>query len=232
MSAPQWQMSALSALTEVPLDDRQRRDLFDLCFHLNDPDEDDEFLNFGLPKDDILAALPATHVTLTPRTDRLWMELPNFSFKESLWFQLGKEDRRALQAVYFHDSLDAIRTGKQKQESAINWLRWLAVREAHREGLSWKKARERASERLEDTPAKGEPKGGIKWSYDLVQRILKASDWPIERQKQVKPGDAPSAESLYFRLIGRLLRPAVGGERGWGSDRTTVPLSFSIRRMK
>jgi hypothetical protein len=47
--------------------------------------------------------------------------------------------------------------------------RWLAVFEAHREGLTWKDAYKAASKRLKDTPAAGEARA-MKWSYAKIQR--------------------------------------------------------------
>jgi hypothetical protein len=162
-----WQTPAL---VEVSLNESQWMALLSII-DLDDPDTDNEFLNWveRLPEENVLAALPATRVRMSPMTGRPWMESPYF---KQTWFQLAKSDRRALQAVYFHDGLHTVLTGNRKGESAINWLRWLAVREAHREGRSWKKARETASERLAGTPAAGQP-GAMKWSYELVQRILK-----------------------------------------------------------
>lgn len=166
----QWRTPVL---TKVPLNDRQWMDL-DFINELNDPEEDDEFLGNwveGLPDTDILAALPATHVTLAPITGLLEMTSP-------LWFQLAKEDRRALQTIYIHEGAVQIAYRKPntaetwKRQSDQHWLRWLAVREALRQGDSSEKARETASTWLEDTPADG-TQATMKWSYELVLRILR-----------------------------------------------------------
>ncbi len=134
VSTPQWRTPVL---TEVPLYDRQWMNLHSIL-DLNDPDEDDELLNWmeRLPADDILAALPATHVTLTPVPSSPGMKLLEMTVSgytvvadpatgkqkiyahPSLWFQLTKSDRRALQTVYFHDGLDDVLSGERHNRSS------------------------------------------------------------------------------------------------------------------
>jgi len=169
MSALRWQTPSQ---TEVPLDnDRQRIEL-DHILTLNDPEEDGEFHNDVeyWPDKDILAALPATRVTLAPMADCPWMNL--LLLVSPLWFQLAKSDRRALQTVYIHDRLNVIlnQSIKREPKSAADWLRWIAVREAHREE-SLKSAFKTASDRLKDTPAEGQP-GTMKRAYDRVRHTL------------------------------------------------------------
>ena len=162
MGTTQWQTPGL---TEVPLTGTQRHYIAMFTkYHL--PENEDWHL-LQVPEDAILAALSkASRATLIQHSGR------------HNWFQLAERDRRALRAVVFHDQLDAVLSKglfsiERAQQSDINWLRWLAVCEARREGESWEKARETASGQLKATPAKGQP-GAMKWSYDLVQRILKS----------------------------------------------------------
>jgi hypothetical protein len=189
-AAPQWRTPDL---TEVPLDQRQAMALRSIL-DLNDPDEDGEFLNWRerLPGRDILAALPATRVTLTP-VDRPWKKLLEMTtgsdyavvadsvagkqkihVKPSFWWQLAKADRRALQTVYFYDHLNVFMNQniKRKPESEADWLRWIAVREAYREEKSVRKAYDAASGRLKDTAAEGQP-STMRRAYDRVRHILK-----------------------------------------------------------
>jgi len=156
MGTTQWQTPGL---TEVPLTGTQRHYIA-MFTKWHSPENEDWHL-LQVPEDAILAALSkASRATLIPYSGR------------HIWFQLAERDRRALRAVTFHDEINAV-LSKKRQQSDINWLRWLAVCEARREGESWEKARETASGQLKATPAKGQP-GAMKWSYDLVQRILKS----------------------------------------------------------
>jgi hypothetical protein len=179
VSALGWQVPLLRwqapRLTEVPLDLSQRMDLR-LILSLNVPEEDGGLHSEFLPDHDILAALPATQVTLTPMKDR-----PCFGGQYALWFQLAKRDRCALQSVLIHDRLRIMlnRSIRREPDTTADWLRWIAVREAYRtEPLQG--AFKTASHRLKDTPAKGQP-ATMKRAYDRVQHILvedlSAGDW-------------------------------------------------------
>lgn len=93
--------------------------------------------------------------------------------------EITERDRelfRVLNWIRFHDEIAAVLNGDghrhDETKTDINFLRWFAVGEAHREGLSWVTARAAASERLTDTLAAGGP-SSMKWSYDLIQRILR-----------------------------------------------------------
>jgi hypothetical protein len=123
-----------------------------------------------LPGSAILAALsPASRAALSPLNPQQGLHRIN-----PTWFQLNERDRRTFRAVFFHDRINAVLTGGQREidSPAKNWLRWLAVREAHAEVKSWVEARRIASRRLQGTIAAGKP-GAMKWSYDRVQQILK-----------------------------------------------------------
>lgn len=144
----------LSPLPENAIRSGRFHNQLHVLTHLLDP----------LPEKAIRAALPTT--------------LPAAS-RGHVWFQLAERDRRAYTIIRFHDQLHAILRGREQQQSEqqsiVNWLRWLAVRDAQSEGRSWEKAREKASNRLASTLAAGAP-GTMKYSYDLIQRILKAAN--------------------------------------------------------
>ena len=131
-------------------------------------------------------AVEATHTPLLPHSE--------------IWFQLSEDNRRVFRAVYIHIMADAFalrgdpRDTTQnellawlhgtEQKIVVTWLRWAAVRQAKSERqakskrlLSWKKAYETASERLQDTVAHGGART-IRGGYDAVQGILKAQPSP------------------------------------------------------
>jgi hypothetical protein len=116
-----------------------------------------------LPRDDVVA-------TRTPL-------LPQNSPNGDIWWQLPEADRHAFRVVYFYTAYVAP-GGDPTTQAVVIWLRWLAVRQAKSESLTWAKvtwakAYEAASERLEGTMAHA---GGraMKEAYGVVQGILKA----------------------------------------------------------
>jgi hypothetical protein len=192
VSTPQWQTPVL---TEIKVSHPQWLAAYWIT-DLNDPWNDTEFYNDVecIPQEDILAILPKTRAPMMPLAERhpearqrgLWAKL---SCYETPWYKLAKADRRALQDVYVQYCLDVLIGTKKRpdhRQSEINWLRWLAVREAHLvvekkrklEGSTknaWKGedgAYSVASKWLKGTLAARQP-SAMKWSYDLVQRITK-----------------------------------------------------------
>ena len=110
-----------------------------------------------------------------------------------IWFQLSEDDRQVFRAVYIHIMTDAFTqrgdpadiTQNQlwawlhdtEQKIVRTYLRWLAVRQAKSEELSWPDAYKAASKRLQGKVAHGKART-MRGGYDTVQCILKAQPSP------------------------------------------------------
>jgi hypothetical protein len=123
------------------------------------------------------------HYLILPRDDVLATRAPLLEPKSpngDVWWQLPEAERHAFRVVYFtahniHAAIAAAVRGDPKNatQAVVTWLRWLAVRQAKSESLTWPKAYECASERLKGTVAHGRART-MKAAYVSVARILKA----------------------------------------------------------
>jgi hypothetical protein len=193
--AHQWQTPILS---EIPLTKDQLPSIADMTRVAVKADDFWLTIRPGFPDAALLAALsPASRAVLKP-FDPEWLY-------NSFWWQLAEHYRRAFRAVDFDNGLHAVLTGKHNwgRKAGKDWLRWLAVSEAMGEmehtgrpiarEKMWEKARQKASERLVGTVARGKP-SAMKFSYDLVQRVLR------------EPAYESNAMKFSYDFVQRVLR--------------------------
>jgi hypothetical protein len=160
---------------EFPLTERQHLDISLLIGHMSDP------FNRALPWWDPLCIDEHGRPQWRHQMPPSMLRPPGLHEFEQLmphFREITERDRelyRVLNWVRFHDEVAAVLSGDGRHDetrTAINFLRWFAVVEAHRGGLSWVAARAAASKRLKDTLADGGP-SSMKWSHELIQRILR-----------------------------------------------------------
>jgi len=130
---------------------------------------------------DLLLALPLTTAELESvgevisfyeMIDHVWtfLELPSLSKAEMALFPFTD--------ITEHEHHFCNELLKIRNQIRVDWLRWLAVRDAYwlantdRKTMSWQGTRVAASQRLKGTYAAGSP-GTMKRSYDWVQRTLR-----------------------------------------------------------
>jgi hypothetical protein len=142
--------------------------------------ENEEDDRQGIPRDasgdPVLLVLPppvqASYDRRMRKCELGWQKTgdPAFLIEARVWVR----NYRQLPPRWLDDAIDKLITDRPKRHrtrahnAVVKWMRFAAVRAAHKSGLSWPKAYERAADDLANTMAKGAP-GTMKDDYCTVK---------------------------------------------------------------